>query len=59
MEENVTAPDNQPTSTQPDSAPDPSASAPYPTLPITPDPTLHQIIERHDKPDLTKEYRDR
>lgn len=41
---------------EPTPQPDP-AWAPYPVVPITPDPTLLQIIERNDKPDLTKEFR--
>ena len=55
----MTSPDNTaPAGAQaePASQPDP-AWAPYPLVPITPDPTLLQIIERNDKPDLTKEFR--
>ena len=45
--------DNQPTSN--DDAPPP----PPPVDPWVPDPALLELIERQDRPDLTKEYRDR
>jgi hypothetical protein len=59
----MTSPDAPaPAGAPPEPAPEPAlqpdpASAPYPVVPITPDPTLLQIIERNDKPDLTKEFR--
>jgi hypothetical protein len=53
--------------TNPDSAdqgsaqpqPSPPSEPAWPVVPIVPDPALHQLIERNDKPDLTKEHRSR